>query len=190
MQDYQTKIENLKKKMTLYAEQDIVVAFSGGADSGLLSDVGFRGPDAGDALVGLGAILVGEHDPLEFASPGHVGFSENIRGVELHGARSELATLSDVLVAALLQDELGDGSFPRCETECFQALPLSGHCGALAVFPQEGAQLRHSEAKGRGLLVHDSSLPRWESPPASHPSIQMVPGLLREETFIICLYIE
>ena len=36
MQDYQTKIENLKKKMTLYAEQDIVVAFSGGADSGLL----------------------------------------------------------------------------------------------------------------------------------------------------------
>ncbi len=36
MYDYQKKVENLKKTMASYAEQDIVVAFSGGADSGLL----------------------------------------------------------------------------------------------------------------------------------------------------------
>lgn len=36
MQDYRIKVENLKKKMAFYAEQDVVVAFSGGADSGLL----------------------------------------------------------------------------------------------------------------------------------------------------------
>lgn len=36
MQDYQIKVRKLKEKMAFYAKGDVVVAFSGGADSGLI----------------------------------------------------------------------------------------------------------------------------------------------------------